>query len=94
MLMAPRTRHSLASRSSFFSLGFVWIYAQGVNAKPWLGQGVRFGLAVWVITSLAEYTVSYAVQPWTASVVLTQIGCELVMNLIAGVIVAAIYRAR
>ena len=77
----------------FFSLGFVWIYAQGVNARPWAGQGVRYGLAVWLITSVAEYIVYYAVQPWPAGVVLMQIAYELVMNVIAGLIVAAIYRS-
>jgi len=25
---------------------FVWIYARGVEAKPWVAQGVRFGVAV------------------------------------------------
>ena len=25
---------------------FTWIYARGVENKPWLGQGLRFGLAV------------------------------------------------
>jgi len=25
---------------------FVWIYQRGREAKPWLGQGLRFGLAV------------------------------------------------
>src|SRR5438309_281555 len=75
----------------FFSLGFVWIYAQGVNSRPWLGQGIRYGVAVWVITSVAEYTVYYAIQPWPANVVLMQIGYELLMNLIAGIIVASIY---
>ena len=76
----------------FFSLGFVWIYAQGVNEKPWLGQGIRYGIAVWVITSLAEYTVYYAVQPWPANIVFMQIGYELVLNLVAGVLVAALYQ--
>lgn len=76
----------------FFSLGFVWIYAQGVNSKPFVGQGIRFGLAVWMITSVAEYIVYYAVQPWPGNIVCMQIGYELVMNLVAGVIVAAIYR--
>lgn len=76
----------------FFSLGFVWIYAQGVNGRPWLGQGIRYGLAVWLITSVAEYIVYYAIQPWPGHVVGMQIGYELIMNLIAGVIVAGIYR--
>ena len=25
---------------------FTWIYARGVENKPWLGQGLRFGVAV------------------------------------------------
>lgn len=76
----------------FFALGFVWIYAQGVNDRPFVGQGIRYGLAVWMITSVAEYIVYYAVQPWPANVVCMQIGYELVMNVVAGVIVAGIYR--
>ena len=30
---------------------FVWIYARGVESKPWLGQGVRFGIAVAFLTT-------------------------------------------
>ena len=30
----------------FLAGAFVWIYARGVEAKPWLGQGLRFGVAV------------------------------------------------
>jgi hypothetical protein len=76
----------------FFSLGFVWIYAQGVNDRPLVGQGIRYGVAVWMITSVAAYIVYYAVQPWPGNVVCMQIGYELVVNLVAGVIVAAIYK--
>lgn len=25
---------------------FVWIYSRGVDAAPWAGQGMRFGVAV------------------------------------------------
>ena len=28
----------------------VWIYTRGVEAKPWLAQGVRFGIAVTLLT--------------------------------------------
>ena len=28
----------------------VWIYARGAEAKPWLVQGVRFGVAVALLT--------------------------------------------
>lgn len=76
----------------FFSLGFVWIYAHGVEDKPWLGQGIRFGLAVWLITSLSTFLTYYAVQPWPGSTVAKQIGYELVMMLMLGVVAAALYR--
>jgi hypothetical protein len=29
---------------------FTWIYSRGAEAKPWLAQGLRFGLAVALLT--------------------------------------------
>ncbi len=75
-----------------FSLAFVWIYARGVETKPWVGQGFRYGLAVWLIASVARYLTYFAVQPWSGAVVGMQIGFELVMTLLLGLTVAAIYR--
>src|SRR5260370_26153869 len=34
---------------------FVWIYARGVEAKPWMAQGVRFGVAVALLTIVPTY---------------------------------------
>ena len=31
---------------ALFGIAFAWIYVQGRDGKPWLGQGVRFGIAV------------------------------------------------
>ncbi len=76
----------------FFSLGFVWIYARGVEAKPWTGQGIRYGIAVWLIATVSRYSIYYAIQPWPAHVVLLQIGYELVLSLILGLTVAVVYR--
>jgi len=76
----------------FFSLGFVWIYARGVEAKPWPGQGIRYGIAVWLIATVSRYSIYYAIQPWPAHVVLLQIGYEFAMSVVLGLSVAAIYR--
>src|SRR5215471_1593617 len=38
-----------------FSAAFVWIYAQGQSTKPWLAQGLRFGVAIWAISSVPLY---------------------------------------
>jgi len=75
-----------------YSLALVWIYAQGVSAKPWLGQGMRFGLAVWLLTAVPTYLIYYAVQPWPAVVICKSIGFDLVRTTLIGVSAAAIYR--
>jgi hypothetical protein len=71
---------------------FVWIYARGVEAKPWLAQGVRFGLAVALLTVVPTYIIYFVVQPMTADVVIKQIVCDGVLTIILGMIVAWLYR--
>src|ERR1700691_3797814 len=36
---------------------FVWIYSRGAEAKPWMTQGVRFGLAVALLTAVPTSTI-------------------------------------
>ena len=54
-------------------IGFTWIYRMGREAKPFLGQGVRFGLAVAVLAVIPIYLIYYAVQPMPGNVVAKQI---------------------
>jgi hypothetical protein len=75
-----------------FSLAFTWIYAQGVEEKPWAGQGIRFGLAVWLLNSVSGFLTYYAVQPWPGGTVARQIGLELPWMLALGLAAAALYR--
>src|SRR5204863_3257324 len=35
-----------------FAIGSVWVYAKGVVNKSWLGQGIRFGIAMWLILAI------------------------------------------
>ena len=78
--------------SVFFVLAFVWLYAKGVEDKPWLGQGLRFGLATWLFGAVSMFLTYYAVQPLPGRLVVRQIGFELVDFLVLGVVVAALYR--
>ena len=71
---------------------FVWIYARGVEAKPWLAQGVRFGVAVALLTIVPTYMIYFVVQPMPGSVVIKQIVFDGVLIVILGVIVAYLYR--
>jgi hypothetical protein len=71
---------------------FVWIYARGVEAKPWLAQGVRFGVAVALLTVVPTYMIYFVVQPMPGEVVIKQILFDGVLMVILGAIVAWLYR--
>ena len=71
---------------------FVWIYARGVESKPWLSQGLRFGIAVALLTIVPSYLIYFVVQPMPAAVVVKQILFDGVLMLILGAIVAWLYR--
>ena len=73
---------------------FVWIYARGVEARPWLAQGVRYGVAVALLTIVPTYLIYYAVQPMPGDVVIKQIAFDGVLTVILGTIVAWLYRGR
>lgn len=71
---------------------FVWIYARGVESKPWMTQGMRFGVAVALLTIVPTYLIYYVVQPMPAGVVVKQILFDGVLLVILGAIVAWLYR--
>lgn len=69
-----------------------WIYARGAEPGPWLPQGLRFGLAVALLTAVANYTIYYAVQPLPGMLVVKQIVFDAALLLLLGMIVAFVYR--
>lgn len=74
-------------------LGFTWIYRKGrESGKPWLGQGLRFGVALAVSFMVPMYLIYYVVMPWPTAIVVKQIAMESVLALATGVLLAAINR--
>jgi hypothetical protein len=71
---------------------FVWIYSRGVEAKPWGAQGLRFGLAIALLTIVPTYMIYYVVQPMPGMHVVKQIVFDGILMLILGMITAFIYR--
>jgi hypothetical protein len=71
---------------------FVWIYARGVEARPWLGQGVRYGVAVALLTSVPHYLIYFVVQPLPQALVVKQIAGGSLVAVVVGVLVAFLYR--
>jgi membrane protease YdiL (CAAX protease family) len=76
----------------FIAIGFTWIYRQGRESKPWLMQGVRFGLAVAVLTTIPIYLIYFAVQPLPSDLVAQQIVYDTIATVIMGIVVAAVNR--
>jgi hypothetical protein len=76
----------------FIAVGFTWIYRAGRDSRPWLGQGVRFGLAVAVMSVIPGYLIYYAVQPMPGDVVLKQVVLDTIAMVILGVVAAAVNR--
>jgi hypothetical protein len=61
---------------------FVWIYQRGRENKAWLGQGVRYGVAIALLTIVPTYIIYYVVQPMPGATVVKQIvfdGCLLII---------------
>ena len=73
---------------------FTWIYARGVENKPWLGQGLRFGLAVALLWVVPIYIIYYVVQPTPGELAAKQIVFETIWTLILGAVVAFMYRGQ
>lgn len=74
----------------FLALGFVWIYLRGKDDKPFLGQGIRYGLAVAVLVAAPTYLIYYAVQPMPGMLAFKQILFDSVGYVLMGIVVAAL----
>lgn len=73
---------------------FTWIYARGMEAKPWLAQGLRYGLAIALLTIVPMYIIYYVVQPMPGMHVIKQIVFDGILLLVLGTVVAFLYRGK
>ncbi len=71
---------------------FTWIYARGAEARPWLGQGLRFGVAIVLLTIVPTYMIYYVVQPMPGMHVVKQIVFDGILMLVLGAVVSFLYR--
>ena len=75
-----------------FAIGSDVVYAKGLENKPWLGQGLRFGILMWLILTVPSFFIAYAVQPVPTMLLVKQVLFEGVDKLLLGAITAALYR--
>ena len=74
------------------AVGMTWIYRQGRDARPWLAQGVRFGLAVSLLYTLPMFITYYVVQPTPSDLAAKQAVLGSLMTVILGIAAAFINR--
>ena len=74
--------------SLVFSAAFVWIYSQGRSASSWMGQGIRFGVAIWAVASVPLYITNYVIEPWPGIFVVKILAWEPVAAMVLGILVA------
>ena len=69
---------------------FVWIYLRGKEAKPFLAQGVRYGLAMAGVMVVPKFLIYFAVEPMPHMIALKQIVMDTVAVVLMGIVVARI----
>ena len=73
---------------------FAWIYSRGVEDAPWAAQGLRFGVAVLLLTVVPTYLIYYVVQPMPVATVTKQIAFDGLLVVLLGLAAAFVYRDR
>jgi hypothetical protein len=77
----------------FLAIGLTWVYRQGRSDGAWLAQGLRFGIAVALLSTVPNFLIYYAVQPNPGMLVAKQIVFDTLGMLVTGIAAAALNRA-
>ena len=85
--------HFMIIAHLFYAFGLCWVYRMGHDgSKAWLGQGVRFGIAIAVLIWIPVYLIYHTVAMFPMAIVIKQIIGEVVSSLIVGVTLAFMHK--
>ena len=74
---------------AILAFGLSWLYRGGRDAqKPWLGQGVRFGIAFALAASVPIYLIYHTVAQFPLDLALKQVVLESLSSIVLGVALA------
>jgi hypothetical protein len=73
---------------------FTWIYSRGVTDRPWVGQGLRFGVAVALLAVVPMYWILHTVQPWPSGLAHKAMLYDSLLVVVLALVLAAIYQPR
>ena len=75
------------------AIGLTWIYRMGrTEGAEWIGQGVRFGLAIAVVSTIPFFMIYYVVQQTPEALAIKQIAFESVTMIGIGMLTAFMNR--
>jgi hypothetical protein len=84
--------HWMILAQALFGIAFAWVYFQGKEDRPWLAQGVRFGIAIACLTVIPTYLIYHVVTPVSLDLAIKQIVYDTIRVVLMGVTVAWINR--
>ena len=89
---AQQLMHFMILAQALFGIAFAWVYVQGKEDKPWLAQGVRYGIAIAFLTVIPMYLIYHVVTPVPFALAIKQIVFDSVRVVLMGVVLAWINR--
>jgi cytochrome b561 len=84
--------HWLIFAQAIFGIAFAWVYVQGKEDKPWLAQGLRYGIAIAALTVIPTYLIYHVVTPVPLMLAVKQIAVDTVRVMLMGIVLAWINR--
>jgi len=71
---------------------FVWIYQRGNESKPWLQQGLRFGIAIAILAPIPTFMIYYTVQQTPGILAVQQSIGDTVVVIVVALVTAFLNR--
>lgn len=75
---------------AIMAAGLVWIYDRGKQNKPYVGQGVRFGLAVAAVACVPTTLIYYCIQPISCRLACKQLALGVAEAVVVGILIACL----
>ena len=72
---------------------FVWIYQRGQEDKPWMAQGLRFGVAIALLAPIPTFMIYYTVQQTPGMLAVQQSIGDSIVVVVLGLLVAFLNKA-
>lgn len=72
---------------------FVWIYQRGQENKPWMEQGLRYGVAIALLAPIPTFMIYYTVQQTPGMLAVQQSIGDSIVVVVLGLLVAFLNKA-